>query len=902
MDSASNFTRRQLIRTGALVALAGTTGKVVAADISQGVSLVLATSDPIASSPEVQWAAKELEQSLTERGVTVLRCERIEQANANDLCIVASGSQAPLATPILKASRIDVASVPEALGIVAGYAGKRKITLACGYDARGLMYALLDLADRIQNAANPIEALEGLKTIAERPANQVRSMTRLFTSDVEDKPWYNDREMWPRYLSMLATQRFNRFNLAFGIGYDFIREVTDAYFLFTYPFLLSVPGYNVRVPQLPDAERDHNLEMLRYISEQTVARGLEFHIGLWMHGYEWIDSPNPNYTIEGVTKENHAAYCRDAVRMLLKACPAISGVTFRIHGESGVSEGSYDFWKTVFDGVATCGRKVRLDMHTKGMDQTMTDTALGTKQPVSMSPKFWGEHLGMTYHQADIRKMERPKPGEKNETGLMKLSAGTRSFLRYGYGDLLREDREWTIVYRIWPGTQRLLLWGDPVTAAAYSRVFSFCGSNGVEICEPLSFKGRRGSGIAGNRTAYADKTLVPRWDWQKYAYGTRVWGRLLYNPDAEQDTWQRSLSHQFGDGSINVETALANASRILPIVTTAYAPSAGNNTYWPEIYFNESYVDAEHPGPYKDSPVPTVFSTASTFDPQLFSRMTEFADELLDGKPSGKYSPIEVSQWIEDYAAAATKHLALANGKVSKKQSPEYRRLAIDVTIQAGLGQFFGTRFRSGVLFAIYQKTNDRTALENSLRLYRESRAIWSQFAELAKGVYLPDITVGEQPQQRGHWLDRLPAMDRDIAAVALKLEATPAGTPQPNVSAAIQQVLGRPHRAEPSATHDAPATFQPGKPLELVLTLPQQAETVRLYYRHVDQAERYSMAPMEARQHRYHAAIPGAYTDSEYPLEYYFEITHSAKGVVLYPGLSDALTRQPYFVVRRA
>ena len=76
---------------------------------------------------------------------------------------------------------------------------------------------------------------------------------RLFASDIEDKPWYNDREMWPRYLTMLATQRFNRFNLSLGLGYDFLRRVTDAYFLFPYPFLLSVPGYNVRAAGLPDA-------------------------------------------------------------------------------------------------------------------------------------------------------------------------------------------------------------------------------------------------------------------------------------------------------------------------------------------------------------------------------------------------------------------------------------------------------------------------------------------------------------------------------------------------------------------------------------------------------------------------------------------------------------------------
>ena len=94
--------------------------------------------------------------------------------------------------------------------------------------------------------------------------------------------------------------------------------------------------------------------------------------------------------------------------LLLKACPAISGVTFRIHGESGVEEGSYEFWKTVFDGVATCGRKVEIDMHAKGMDQTMIDVALATGLPVKISPKYWAEHMGMPYHQADIRELERP--------------------------------------------------------------------------------------------------------------------------------------------------------------------------------------------------------------------------------------------------------------------------------------------------------------------------------------------------------------------------------------------------------------------------------------------------------------------------------------------------------------
>jgi hypothetical protein len=57
-----------------------------------------------------------------------------------------------------------------------------------------------------------------------------------------------------------------------------------------------------------------------------------------------------------------------------------------------------------------------------------------------------------------------------------------------------------------------------------------------------------------------------------------------------------------------------------------------------------------------------------------------------------------------------------------------------------------------------------------------------------------------------------------------------------------------------------------------------------------------------MEASGQLYRATIPAIYTDSEYPLEYYFEIKESVTQVSLYPGFTAALVNQPYFVVRRA
>src|SRR5262245_40112936 len=827
----SQLNRREFI------ALAGSAVALPLLQSGQKVALVVDPADPVPNTPAVRWALKELEQSLANSNIAVIKLERLSQARPEQFSIVASGAQLPETQAILKRLGMAIANVPESLAL---FPVKKNVLLACGADSRGLVYALLELSDRSQHA--PVSSALDLKTpISEQPANSIRSVLRLFASEVEDKPWFNNREFWTNYLTMLAAQRFNRFNLSLSLGYDFLRRVTDAYFLFPYPFLFAVPGYDVRVPQLSDTERDRNLAMLKFISEQTVARGLQFQLGLWMHGYQWIDSPNANYTIAGLTAENHGPYCRDALRLLLQTCPAIGGVTIRTHGESGVEEGSYQFWQTVFDGAASCGRQVEIDLHPKGLDETMLKNALATRQPITVSPKYWAEHLGLPYHQTDIRELEVPVAG-KQTSRLMNLSEGSRSFMRYGYGDLLREDRTWRVIHRIWPGSQRLLSWGDPAFAAAYSRAFTFCGSDGAELMEPLTFKGRRGSGLPGDRCGYADATLRTRWDWQKYAYTYRVWGRLLYNADANPDSWQRYLRSESDTRVDGLAPALANASRILPLITTAHLPSAANNNYWPEMYVNQSLFDAENRGSYSDTPVPRVFGNVSPLDPQLFYRINDFADDLLNNSLSGKYYPLEVARWLDDYAEAAIHFLPLSIFTGPKLPNrPKDHRIPIDVAIQAGLGHFFAAKFRSAVLYRIFEKTGDRAVLAAPIDQYRRARDHWANFANLAKDVYLSDITVGELPHLHGHWLDRLPAIDRGIAALATKLETVKTTEPSTSVAALIKQVLGRSERSSLSCDHTPTNQFKTGKPLEIDLAVVTPSSAAKLYYRHVTQAERF-------------------------------------------------------------
>jgi hypothetical protein len=917
LSSTNRSTRREFLRQAAL-AVGGTAAGTLAGcqpgnphtrlsrySWGGGVFIVRDSDDPIASSEPGKWSVDRLRASLSAAHLFSAVGQRVDEAPAFATCVVVCGSSSPLARQVLKRADVSIPDAPESFGLVPGKLADRPVLLACGRDVRGLVYAVLELADRVDHTRGAIGVFHVGGPVLERPANKVRSIMRVFASDVEDKGWYGDKAFWPEYLSMLAAQRFNRFALALGLGYDFTSHLRDTYFHFAYPFLVSVPGYDVRVRELPDAERDHNLEMLRFISDETARRGLHFQLGIWTHAYRWTDSPGVNYTIEGLSPETHAAYCRAALETLLKACPSIGGVTFRIHGESGVAEGSYAFWKTVFKGVVRCGRRVEIDMHAKGMNQEMIDLAVATGMPVSISPKYWAEHMGLPYHQAAIRPTELPRQGRR-DAGFFSLSSGSRSFLRYGYGDLLAENRSYGVLHRMWPGTQRLLLWGDPVFAAAYGRASGFCGSRGVELFEPLSFKGRKGSGLPGGRDAYAEAALRPARDYEKYLYGYRLWGRLLYNPDAEPESWRRFLRKEYGPAAGPCEEALAHASRILPLFTTAHTPSAANNNYWPEIYTNMSIVDASRPGPYGDTPSPKRFGTVSPLDPQLFAGVDEYAEALLRGESVAKYSPAEVAQWLDDLAEAALKHLQEAESRTADSNAPAFRRLAVDVAIQSELGRFFAAKLRAGVLYAIYARTADLAAREEALKAYRSARETWAQMATWAQGVYVPDITFGLEKQLRGHWPDRLAAIDEDIADMAKRTPAQPADGASPAVIAqSIRTVPGRAPRPVTRVAHTPPASFRPGQPVTVQLVLQDRqppVSGVRLCYRQVHQALSYQTADMQAQGTCYGATIPGEYSNSPYPLEYYFELRDRAGRAWLYPGFDGTLANQPYFVVRQA
>lgn len=841
---------------------------------------VVLITGPEAGQP-VPWAVAKLRDSLRAKGITARKGS--------------TDTPSPQQT-VVRLEPADRPGPAESFAIERGPRDGEIVVRAT--EPRGLAHGLTELADLVDHAPDPVEAIRAAQAPRRSPATPVRGVLRAFSSDVLDLPWLRDREFWKRYLDELATHRINRLHLAFGMQYNYSHDddVRDNYLCFAYPFLLEVPGWErVHVAGLAADDRARNLAALRFASDQARDRGVHFQLGLWNHAVrpELTDSPNLRYPVHGLSDEEIATYSADALRSLLRECPSIDGVTFRVHYEGGVPEaGRGAFWRTVLTGLRDTGRPLDVDLHAKGVDQDLVDAAAGSGAHVVLSAKYWAEHQGLPYHQAAVRPLEAARPATGD--GLRGITQNTRRFTRYGYGDFLRDGRDFDLVFRIWPGTQRFLLWADPEIFAGYGRMSVLGGALGAELCEPLTFRGRKDTGRDFPRDLYVDPALaLGTADWRKYAYEYRLWGRLMFDPDAAAETWLRSLRPSFGAAAEDVAAALSAAGKILPLVTVTQTLSASNNFFWPEVWTDLPIARAATSPTYDfDLSAPGTWGSVSPLDPELFDSADDYAHGLVTGRPTGKHTPDQVAGWLEHFAATADGALERARQGVSDPKAPQFRRIEVDVTVEVLLARFFAGKIRAGAGYSLFRETKDPRHLETGLGHYRAGRAAFAGIVAVTDGVYAPGLAFGDRPTEQGHWRDRLVPIDADIDELQRELdEAEPVGGP-------VLAHPGPPRR--PVVTCEPPTAFVPGEPLVVHADAPSDVE-LTLRYRHLNQAEEYRDVPMVAdREGRMTATIPGDYTAGSYPLAF-FLVARRPGEAWLVPGLDATLANQPYHVVPR-
>ena len=128
-------------------------------------------NDQVADQPPVEWAIGELETALREHNISLRHCESVSQTSPEEMCIAVAGRESELARAVSESASISVPDSAESLGLIPGKLDDLSILLACGSDVCGLVYAVLELTDRVLHTDDPSSVFTLTSPVVEQPVN-----------------------------------------------------------------------------------------------------------------------------------------------------------------------------------------------------------------------------------------------------------------------------------------------------------------------------------------------------------------------------------------------------------------------------------------------------------------------------------------------------------------------------------------------------------------------------------------------------------------------------------------------------------------------------------------------------------------------------------------------------------
>ena len=160
--------------------------------------------------------AEKLLSALRGKGIPCEQAASLEAARGRFLIVAGRAEGGGPATRLLKAGKHPAPQGPEALVIRrTGWKGQ-PVCLIAGSDDRGLMYAELDVADRVRWGTDPGTPLAEVRDTAERPDVRERALSVYTMNRAYWESRFHDPDYWARYLDLLAQNRFNSLVVIFG--------------------------------------------------------------------------------------------------------------------------------------------------------------------------------------------------------------------------------------------------------------------------------------------------------------------------------------------------------------------------------------------------------------------------------------------------------------------------------------------------------------------------------------------------------------------------------------------------------------------------------------------------------------------------------------------------------------
>jgi hypothetical protein len=864
--------RRLVVALGLAGLLLAFTAPLFAA--SSMVSLVVGDS---ASKP-IQHSLGKIELALKQRGVSFEQKASLKIAKGDVIVVAGIASGIGDAAQLVSELGLTPHAEPEAVLIKKFNRDGKTIVLAAGSDPRGVMYALLDVADRVGWAKPDEGPFSEVREADETPFAPERALSLYTFNRAYWESRFYDEAYWARYLDMLAQNRFNSLVVIFG--YE-----NGGFLAPCYPYFFDVEGFpGVRMVGITPEQQQRNLAALNRLIEMAHDRGLKLTAGIWDHiyrgGVQGGGIPGADDAAKkpvsglvwGVTGENLIAYTKTALGEFVRRVPALDGIQFRMHDESGLKDSEQEaFWRDVFQRMKKEAPNLRLDLRAKGLPDSVIQSAIDVGIPFRITTKYWMEQMGLPFHPTHINKQN-------------------QFDRRHSYADMLRYPRSYKMHWRLWNGgTARVLLWGDPDYARRFAESARLYDGDGFEVNEPLCTKmeaqphDAKPFDLLGPSHRYYD------YEFERYWHFFQVFGRLGYNPDTPPEIWRREFEKRFGkEAAPFIENGLHSASRVLPrIVASCYPYGAFPMT--------RGWAEKQRLG---DLPA---YAKAEGSDIQQFANFDEEAQLLIDGGETAKLRPPGNSRWFAQTAADINAQVAGAEQRIGTFRNKEFDSTIVDLKILANLAIFHSRRIPAAVSYRLFDRTKDAKALDEAIAFERSAIDAWRQLVAAAGDFYAEDLMMGVRGANLcGHWKDELAALEKGLAALERqRRDLKPGGESRtaPRYCLSVTNGDGE----APLVIHQPLTAAAADKPMAIIAEVrdPSGVKWVRLRYRGVNQHQDYRTLPMlpTGEKDQYRAVIPAEHIDPKWDMMYFIEAMDGQGNGGIHPNLETAT---PYWVVK--
>ncbi len=825
-----------------------------------------------------------LTSNLEKQNIPYEKVSSIAEARGDIFLVTGLSGGTGAAAKLMHEANQQLPAVAEALTVWKTEVKQKPAWVINGFDDRGLMYGILNVAERITWSTDRKTPLSKVESITEKPDVGTRAVSMYTMNRRYWESRFYDEAHWAAYMDMLAMNRFNSIVVIFG--YE------NAGFLAPcYPYFFNVDGFpGIGMEDMTASEQQRNLSALNRMIEMAHERGLEFKVAIWDHIYrggvqaggiseEEFAKQSKNHLVQGINAENLSEYTKAALAKFIRVVPGLDGIQLRMHNESGLKRGEEmeRFWTEVFGMIKTTAPGLQIDLRAKELPVKIIQIAADIGLNFTITTKYWMEQMGLPFHPTHINRQN-------------------QFDRRHGYADMLYYPRDYRMHWRMWTGgTQRILLWGDPEYVRRFSKSTHLYDGAGFEINEPLATKMEAQAHDAETFNLLNPLYVYYDYEFERYWHFFQVFGRLAYNPNTSPEIWSREFEKRFGQaGGPIIQEALHKASLILPRIVAACSPYSKFPT-------TRGWAARQ---PFGNLPE---YANAEGSDIQQFASFDTEARLLIEGGETAKRLPSATSLWFEQVHQEVDKLITEAKAAMPDVQNREFISTITDLSILSNLALYHSNRIPAAVSYRIYERTGDPHALDDAITYEGKAVEAWRKIVSSAGDVYAPDLMMGIREADyrninhhlSGHWKDEISYLETGLEQLHAQRSSfkepgqariAPAYKAAPDIN--YQAVFQIQHQAVRTAPLDQAIKISAN------VTAPAGVRWVRLRYRSVNQHLDYQTLPMvaDAGSDNYQVSVPADQIDTRFDLMYFIEVMDNDGHGRIYPDLD---VEAPYVIV---